>query len=286
MEAAVRMHKDYQKFKPSLAGKQVEQDRYKTPRDYPSLSGKYGEAIDYEGKTAKSCMHCHQVREAERLVYRAAKEPIPDEVLFPYPDPAVLGLKMDPKGMATVERVATDSIAGRAELKAGDEITTLAGQPLLSIADLQWVLHNAPASAKLTAQVRRDGKPVGVTLDLREGWRRGDISWRTTTWDLRRMGLGGLWLEELKGEQRSEAKLAEDSLALRVRHLGEYGEHAVAKRAGFQKGDIVVSFDGLAGKMSESDLLAYTMQRKRPGDEVAVTVLRNGRRETLKFALQ
>ena len=137
-------------------------------------------------------MHCHQIREAERLVYRTAREPIPDEVLFPYPDPAVLGLKMDPKAMATVERVAPGSIAERAGLRAGDEIATLAGQPLLSIADLQWVLHNAPAATKLPAQVRRAGEAVDLSLDLPEGWRRGDISWRATTWDLRRMGLGGL----------------------------------------------------------------------------------------------
>src|SRR5438309_1493472 len=129
MEAALRMHKDYQGVKSSLTGKQVEQARYKTPRDYPSLSGKYGEAIDYEGKTAKSCMHCHQIREAERLVYRSTREPIPDEVLFPYPDPAVLGLKMDPKAMATVERVTPGTHAERAGLRAGDEITTLAGPP-------------------------------------------------------------------------------------------------------------------------------------------------------------
>jgi serine protease Do len=286
MEAALRMHRDYGAVRASLAGKKVRQARYKTPRDYPSLAGKYGEAIDYEGKTAKSCMHCHQIREAERLVYRTAKGPIPDEVLFPYPDPAVLGLKMDPEAMAKVERVTPGSIAERAGLRVGDEITALAGQPLLSIADLQWVLHNAPAPSKLTAQVRRDGKAVDTNLDLPDGWRRGDISWRTTTWDLRRMGLGGLWLEGLIGRQREEAKLSGDVLALRVRHLGEYGAHAVAKRAGFRKGDILVSFDGMSGKMSESELLAYTMQSKRPGDEVPVTVLRNGERETLKFALQ
>ena len=127
---------------------------------------------------------------------------------------------------------------------------------------------------------------MDLTLDLPEGWRRGDISWRATTWDLRRMGLGGLRLEELTDEQREEAKLPRDGMALRVEHVGEYGEHAVAKRAGFQKGDILVSFDGRTGRMSESELLAYTVQRKRPGDEVAVTVLRNGERETLKFALQ
>jgi hypothetical protein len=286
MEAALRLHRDYGAVKASLAGKQVRQTRYRTPRDYPSLSGKYGETIDYEGKTAKSCLHCHQVREAERLVYRAAGEPIPDEVLFPQPDPAALGLKMDPRGMAAVERVATGSIAAKAGVRAGDEIMTLAGQPLLSIADLQWVLHNAPAATTLPARVRREGKELDLTLDLPAGWRRGDISWRATTWDLRRMGLGGLKLAELTGQQREAAKLPGDTLALRVEHVGEYGAHAVAKRAGFRKGDVLVAFDGLTGTMSESDLLAYAVQRKRPGDEVAVTVLRDGRRETLRFALQ
>src|SRR3954447_4267315 len=130
MEAALRMHRDYQAVKPSLEGKQVKQARYRTPRDYPSLAGKYGETIDYEEKTARSCMHCHQIREAERLVYRTARKPIPDEVLFPYPDPAVLGLKMAPESMATVERVTPGSTAERAGLRAGDDITTLAGQPL------------------------------------------------------------------------------------------------------------------------------------------------------------
>ena len=148
------------------------------------------------------------------------------------------------------------------------------------------MLHNAPATAKLPAEVRRDGEALDLTLDLPEGWRRGDISWRATTWDLRRMGLGGLKLAELDGRAAGEAKLPGDAMALRVEHVGEYGEHAVAKRAGFRKGDILVSFDGLTGTMSESELLAHALQSKRPGDEVAVTVLRDGEERRLKFALQ
>ena len=286
MRAALRIHRDYGGVKPSLAGKQVKQSAYKVPKDYPSLSGKYGERLDYEGKVAKSCMHCHQIREAERLVYRPAASPMPDEVLFPYPDPAVLGLKMDPKEMARVERVTSGSAADRAGLRPGDDILSLASQPLLSIADLQWVLHNASPSAKLPARVRRDGKTSDVTLELRDGWRRGNISWRVTTWDLRRMGFGGMKLAELNDERRGEAKLSRDSMALRAEHVGEFGEHAVAKKAGFRVGDIIVSFDGLAGKMSESELLAYSVRRKRKGDEVAVTVLRDGERKVLKFATQ
>lgn len=289
LEAALRLHQQPSNEKAALlAGKQVRgESPYKTPADYPSLAGKYQPALDYQGKVAQSCLHCHQVREAERQVYRSAREPIPDGVLFPYPDSSVLGLKMDARAMAEVERVEPDSLAEQAGLNAGDEILTLGGQALLSIADLQWVLHNAPASATLLAKVQRGGKLHDVSIDLPEGWRRqGDISWRATTWDLRRMGLGGMWLEDLTDEQRAAAGLSKDKMALRARHVGEYGEHATALRAGLRKGDVVVSFDGRTSRISESELLAYALQEKRPGDEVTVVVLRDGQRKTVGIALQ
>jgi hypothetical protein len=286
MEAALRMHWDYEAVKPSLAGKQVQPSRYKTPRDYPSLSGKYQATLDYEGKVARSCIHCHQVREAERRVYRSTGEAIPDDVLFPYPDPGVLGLTMDPKEMAKVERVAAGSSAERDGLKPGDEIVTLAGQPLLSVADIQWVLHNAPATGQLPAEVRRGGETLRLSLNLREDWRHGNISWRATSWDLRRMGLGGMRLDDLTDDQRGEAGLPKTGMALKVRHLGEFGDHAVAKRAGLRRGDVIVVFDGRGGRTSESELLAYAVQRKRPGEEVSVTVLREGERKTFRIALQ
>jgi hypothetical protein len=286
MESALRMHRNYEVVKPSLEGKQVKASRFKSPRDYPSLSGKYGESLNYEGQVAKSCMHCHQIREAERLVYRAVGEPMPDEVLLPYPDPSVLGLKLDPKEAATLERVAPGSIAERAGLHPGDHIVALAGQPLLSIADVQWVLHKAPASTHLAAQVRRGGETWNAMLELQEGWRLEDISWRASTWDLRRLALGGMKLDELTDEERKSTSLPHEGMALRVRHLGEYGEHAVAKRAGFRKGDILVMFDGLSARMSESGVLVYALRKKRPGELVAAKVLRNAETKVLKLALQ
>jgi len=272
--------------KPSLAGKQVTPSRYKRPLDYPSLASRFGAKLEYEGSVARSCMHCHQVREAERQVYRSAGEPIPDEVLYPNPDPSVLGLTMDPQEMAKVARVAAGSTAERAGLRAGDEIVKLAGQPLLSIADLQWVLHTTPSTAKLAAEVRRDGATRTLELALPEGWRRGNISWRVTTWDLRRMGLGGMILVDLSDDERRQAGIADGRLALRVKNVGGFGEHAIAKNAGIRKGDIVVSFDGQDRALTESELIAYTVQKKHPGDEVAVIVLRDGARTTHKIALR
>lgn len=286
MEAAIKLHEGYPANKASLAGKQVKPPAQKTPADFPSLADRYGPSLDYAGAVAKSCMHCHQIREAERLVYRASGRPIPDPVLYPYPDPRTVGLGLDPESTAKVVRVAPDSPAARAGFRPGDEVATLDGQPLLSIADVQWALHNAPSPARLPAEVVRDGRPVDLTLGLPDGWRRGDISWRVTSWDLRRMALGGMRLDDLTPAQRSELHLPPDGLALRVRHLGEYGDHARALRAGFRRGDVLVSFDGLTGHLTESDVIAHAVQRKRPGDSIPIVVLRDGERKTIALVLQ
>jgi hypothetical protein len=286
MEGALRIHRSYDVFRPLLAGKQVRPSRFKTPRDFPSLSGKYDARLNYEGQVAKSCMHCHQIREAERLVFRSAREAIPEVVLFPYPDPGVLGLKMDPTRRARIERVESGSAADRAGLRPGDELDAVDGQPLLSIADLQWILHNSPPTASIPVRSRRGNEVRETKLELLEGWRRGNISWRVTSWDLRRMAFGGLKLTALTDSQRAEAKLPENAMGLRVEHVGEYGEHAVAKQAGFRRGDILISYDGQSMPMTESELLAYALQAKRPGDKVAVTVLRDGQPRTLNLILQ
>jgi len=289
MRAGLEVHAKYPANRASLEGKQPRPTQYKTPRDYPSLSGKYGPRINYEGQVAKSCIHCHQVREAERHVLRESGGPIPDAVLYPYPDPAVTGLKLDPAGMARVERVESGSPAEAAGLRVGDEIEALSGQPLLSIADFQWVLHNTPATTStLPAVVRRAGAAgeVKVSLALADGWRRGNISWRPTTWDLRRMGFGGMKLEPLTAEERAAARLAPDSLGLKVIHVGQYGEHRGALDAGVRKGDILVAFDGLTRNLTESDLLRHALQQTRPGDKVSVTVLRARARKDLTLTLK
>ena len=270
-----------------LAGKQPRPTHFKTPDDFPSLAGKYKPTLDYEGKVVQSCMHCHQVRDAERRFFRDDKKPIPDEVLYPYPMPNAAGLALDPKEKAKVTSVASGSPAGKAGFKVGDEILSLEGQPILSIADVQWALHNAGEPATLNAQILRGRKRIKLALGLATEWRRQtDIAWRTTTWDLRRMVAGGMVLQDSTAEERRAARLADDTLALRVNHAGEYGEHAVAKRAGFKKDDVLVSVDGQTRHFAESELFRYLLQRKMPGEKIPVTVLRDGERMNLELLMQ
>lgn len=288
LAGALALHKNYPDNKAALAGKRGKPLEVDSPEKYPSLKDQYTNTINYQGDVVKSCIHCHQIGDAQREMYRSEGKPIPEQLLFPYPHPKMLGLILDPEEKSTIKQVTEGSLAEKSGLKAGDEIQSLQGQPILSIADVQWVLHNIdPKGGWLSIQVERGGKPVDVKLSLEEGWRRaGDISWRVSAWGLRRMSTGGLKLDVVPKEQRDRLKIPEGKMALLVQHVGQYGPHAAAKNAGFQQGDIIVEFDGRTDLMTDSELLAYGVTEKKAGDQVSVTILRNGKRQALKLPMQ
>jgi hypothetical protein len=287
LQGALDLHAQYPKNKAALAGKRGPAVAVKAPEEFPTLRGRYKPTIDYAGQVVQSCIHCHQVGEALRRVSRDAGQPIPDKLLYPYPNPKALGLVLDPKERATVKAVTPGSPAERDGFRPGDAIATLDGQPLLSIADVQWLLHNTGDTGVLKAEVRRAGQAVPLTLTLDPGWRRrDDISWRASSWDLRRMTTGGLTLEDLPTADRREAGLADGALALRVKYVGQFGAHAAAKQAGFQKDDVIVTVNGRSDRMTEGDWMATLAQKTRPGDRVAVTVLRGGQKVDLTLPMQ
>jgi hypothetical protein len=287
LRGALALHAEYPNNKPILAAKRGAKPEFSSPEQYPLLHGKFGPKLDYSGEVVASCIHCHQIGEAQRQLVRDRRQRFPDKLLFPYPHPKAIGLILDPKKEALVRRVEDGSPAARSGFRAGDEIVSLEEQPLLSIADVQWVLHNAGDEASLTARVRRDGETVSLALTLTKGWRRRDtLSWRASSWSLRRMAVGGLLLEELSPDERKKADLAEMGMALRVRHVGQFGPHAAAKRAGFRPGDIVVSFDGKTDLLRETDLLAYALDAHPPGERVPILVRRGRERIELSLPMQ
>lgn len=287
LTGALELHAQFPKNKSALAAKRGSDSDVKVPEQFPSLKGRYGPKLDYEGKVVQSCIHCHQVGEALRLVARSSGKPVSDKVLYPYPNPKILGLVLDPQDRAKVKQITAGLSAEQDGFRAGDEIATLAGQPMLSIADVQWVLHHSGETAKLPAEILRDGQKRSLTLTLAKGWRqRDDISWRATSWDLRRMTLGGMRLETLPDDRRRELKIPSEEMALFAKWVGQYNEHAVAKRAGFLKDDVILAIDGDRSLITESALMAKLMQSKRPGDKITMTVLRGQQRLELSFAQQ
>lgn len=285
LQKTLELHKNYDTVKVSLRGKSGKPMEVASPELYPSLKGKFTDKLNYEGDVVKSCIHCHQIGDAQREFYWLAKKPIPDRVLWPYPHPKSIGLILDPDELATVDAVQPGTPSSAAGLQKGDVIQSFDGQPMLSIADVQWVLHNVdPAGSRVTMSVLRNGQPRNLTLSLTDGWRRGgDLSWRVTSWGLRRIATGGLLLETLPAEARRELSLPRDSMALRVKHAGKYGPHGTAHRLGIREGDILTAFDSRTDLASEQDVHAYVVTSKKPGDRVPVQVLRE--RRSMAFTL-
>src|SRR5262249_21353341 len=176
--AALELHRGYPANKASLRGKTGPAPRHKTPRDYPTLA-RFPAAVDPRAGewNNPSSVHSPAVPAAEIAVQRAAREPLPPEAMWPYPMPDALGLGLAPEERSSVRRVAPGSAAEKAGFKAGDEILRLEGQPLVSIADVQWILHAAKDGTGLSALVKRNGREETLSLALPEGWRRsGDTS--------------------------------------------------------------------------------------------------------------
>ncbi len=285
MEGALALHRGYPGNRASLAGKLGPKPAFKTPIDIPTLSGKYKVELDWSGKVVPSCVHCHQIGDALRLNLRNRKEAIPQELIYPWPAPEAVGLTLAADRAARVESVAPGSIAAAAGFQRGDDVVSLEGQPLLSTADVSWVLHRAGGEA-LRAEVLRDGERRGLTLKLSDGWRsKVDISRRVGAWGFRAMALGGLQLESLPDDVRAARGLQAEELGLVVKHAGEYGKHAAAKKAGFQKGDVIVSLEGIKGRLTESELIGRLLERPA-GDKVKAVVLRGETRSELLLPVQ
>jgi serine protease Do len=287
MQRALDLHKAYPANKASLAGKTAPFSEFKIPQEFPHLEGRFQPWLDFDGKVAASCIHCHMVGEANRRFARSKGTNVDDKTIYPWPMPDVLGINLDPKEIAKVDKVIPGSAADHSGFKAGDVILKMEGQPILSIADVQWVIHQAKEPSTIRVVAQRGNEQIELTLPITKGWRRtSDIGWRTTSWDLRRMAAGGLKMRNMTDEEIKAHELPPDKLALLVEHTGKYGDHGVAHRAGLKPGDILIEFDGISTSMRETEIFAHVLRNRPIGTEVQIKIIRNGEKKTFSFKLQ
>lgn len=286
LERVLKLHQEYPRNKSALLAKTGPKPRQRIPEDFPSLRS-YKANLDYRGDVVKSCIHCHQVLDAKRDLQRTERKPVPEKDLFPYPLPDLIGLALDPMAAARVNRVLPASPAAKAGFEAGDDILKLDGQPIISIADVQWVLHHAESPAALKATVRRDGRLFSLTVSVPAGWRQqSNILWRATTWEMNRLVGGSLKWANLSAAERRKLGLASGSTAIRVDYVGWWGPYQAGKRTGFKKGDVMISFDNQRTLKDVNEFYAYAMNKTVKGRPVAVEILRNGRKMSLQLPMQ
>ncbi len=264
---ALALHKDYPANKESLAGKTGKSAEYKTPSEIPGLTDKPAKAM-----TRQNCIHCHMVKEyALRAKWEAGQLSAAD--LYVYPMPERIGLTLDTDDGLKVKSVRAGSAAAKAGIENGDELLSLCDQPLISTADVQWVLHHAQEGTHLAAKIRRKGETLERAIDLAGDWKKSDIAWRASSWYGLRQGVK---FESTGGQS--------DGVGLKVSGLFGRGGPKV-KEAGLRMGDVIVAVDGKTDRMSESDFLAYLRLTHGPSDSIQLTVRRGNDRQDLKIPL-
>jgi len=285
LQGALELHAAYPANKSELAGKKGPPAAWGAPEQIPALKGK-ASARNSDG-TRASCVHCHQVGEAELWSRRSLRQPIRDDLLWRYPMPDSIGLTLDPVERATVTAIRPGSAAERAGFRTGDRIAKLDGQPVISIADVQWVLHTAKVPGTVKAEVTRDGRSVPLQLSLSADWRRGDeFTWRASTRDLRYQVTGTERLEPLPADERTRLSIPDGKMALRVSGIApDWFKARNPSGRNLKKGDIVLAVDAKRDLATESLFYSHLLQDKAPGQGYQLTVLRDGKPQQVAMTL-
>lgn len=270
-EGALELWKGYPANASQLAGKKGPKPLERNVVDLQGLQKRFPSADGTKG-----CVHCHHVFEGMREEYRAAKKPLPDQWMYPFPMPDAAGLEMELDARARVKAVLPGSAAAKAGFKAGDDILRAAGQPVISVADVQWVLQTTKAPADVPFEVSRDGASAKLKLSLSADWRKGDISWRESTFALRPRFRS----DDIADDERIRLGLAVDALALKVRQANPQGE---AAKNGLRQGDIILQIDDQKGRMTETEFLVYLWQKQKRGDKVQLVVLDGKKKKKVEF---
>ena len=189
--------------------------------------------------------------------------------------------------------VASAGEAADAGLQVGDRIQRMNGQPVLSIADIQWVLDQAPKTGNLKLVVDRRGTQEQLNLKLTEGWKqRGKFAWRYSYNELKWKVLGLDQLRNLTEVKRKQLGIQKGESGIRIGKVitGKTRWHRAncnlsARRVGLRGGDVILSIDG-QGRLDESRFMAYILQRTKPRDRITLTILRNGLRKKFTYPLK
>lgn len=278
MQRVLELHAGYPGNSEELAGKRGPSREFSSALEMPGLKNpsKYAQET-----TRSNCIHCHNIHDAEHQQAFDEGRYSPD-LLYKYPLPDNAGLKIDRVSGVTVASVIPDSPASQSGIRPGEDIVRMNGQRICSIADMQWVLHHLPKSATAVSVETSETGPH--TLQLADGWKKYDFSWRGSMWNAPpRLQV---WLPEVTGDDLRKLSLPEGDGALEVRWINRQGKGGLQSIAdGLKEKDIVIACAGQPIRMNSKQFNAHLRLQYRVGDTLPLTVLRDGRRVELTIAL-
>ena len=279
MQQVLKLHAKYPANKAGLVGKRAAAKPWKTATDIPTLNPNLRQA----GKTTRSnCIHCHNIHDAENEFW-IKNDTMNHDRLWRYPLPENIGLTVSPKDGRTILAVVDASPAQETGIQKGQQIDSLNGQLIASVADIQWVLHGLPNTDGPTVDVKlTDG--TTRKIKLAKGWKQTDISWRGSLWSLSpRLRV---WMPPLDAKERAKAGISDNQTALLVKWINrsEPGGR-VAFEAGIREGDILLKVAGESVPKSPQELNVKVKLRYKVGDDLPITILRDGKEREMKWPL-
>jgi serine protease Do len=252
-------------------GTQLVPEKRLTVADFPAFAR--------SGGARGECYHCHFANNA-RFAQLRADGKFKKEMLFQYPLPENLGITLDVDANTLVASVRPDSPAARAGIRAGDRVVQANTTPVVTPADLQFVLNDVPDPGSVTLHLKRSGeRPPPAVLQLPRGWRRTDISWRPSQDAI--PPTVGIWAVDLTDEQRKQRGLAADRMALRVSFFFP-GPQWSKTRGDLQMNDVIVGIDGeQLPRMSTRQFHSRFRLAFNVGDTATLNVLRGSERREI-----
>lgn len=232
------------------------------------------------GRRGRRCFHCHQVKEVLNADLRRRGQ-WERASAWRYPLPDNLGLFLELHRGNVVEKVTPNSPAARAGLVKGDVIRRVGAVPVHSLADVQLGLERAPRKGTVAVSWERQGKAQRAALELLEGWRKSDVTWRPSMQRL----VPSFPLDGNDLTETEKKALGLDAKQLAFRHRQQV--HSRAREAGIRAGDIILGVDdGKFPGMDGYGLDRYVRREYLVGDTVTINVLREGKRLRLPLTLR
>ena len=272
MRSVLDVHRHWQPgLEKRYAAKKGPIAKHATADQIPSKTISNILAREKQGK--QSCIHCHNVYDGLRDDAISQRDYDPAK-RYKYPLPQSIGWNVDAASGTKITKVIAGSAAAQAGMRSGQRIKTMNGQPVHSIADIQFVLHNLGERANLIIETLSSDidRTTSKTVSLRPGWKVGDIGWRASMYGM--PPKPGLWVEAMGNGEKGKLGIAKDKLALKVR--GVFGRDV--RRSGLQQGDVITQFADESDHHSEGDFHAHLrLNYYQPNSKLPVNVIREGR---------
>src|SRR5262249_13186344 len=154
----------------------------------------------------------------------------------------------------------------------GDVLVRLGGRTVHSLADAQYALHKAPRRGAISIAWKRDGAEQQGELQVDEGWKKTNLTWRPSLMDL--LPSLSVYGTDLTAPEKKALGLTLARLAFRQ----DAPVPASAKKLGVVAGDVIVGVDGLQLECSVEEFLGYVRRNYLQGERVTLNLIRGHKR--------